>query len=118
MHRMYTGYNGAHSAGQRLHARPRRISMVLEAAPALDDAALKAFAATLRGDLLVSAHPEYDLARRVWNGMIDKRPAVIVRCHGTNDVLRAVEFARANELLVSVRGGRHHLGRRSAGDRR
>jgi FAD/FMN-containing dehydrogenase len=64
---------------------------------------------SLRGDLLTSADPAYDGARKLWNGMIDKRPAAIVRCAGTADVISAVKFARSNDLAVSVRGGGHNV---------
>lgn len=67
------------------------------------------FAAALRGSVIEPADRRYDDARRLWNGMIDKRPAAIVRCHGTSDVIRAVEFARHHELPVSVRGGGHNV---------
>ncbi len=51
----------------------------------------------------------YEAARRVWNGTIDKRPAVIVRCRGVADVIEGVTYARARNLPVSVRGGGHHV---------
>ena len=65
--------------------------------------------ASLRGDLLTSADPAYDEARKLWNGMFDKRPAAIARCAGTADVINAVKFARSNDLAVSVRGGGHNV---------
>ena len=66
---------------------------------------IEEFRASLRGDLLQPDHPDYDQARRVWNGMIDRRPALIARCAGASDVIAAVNFARRNDILVSVRGG-------------
>jgi FAD/FMN-containing dehydrogenase len=48
-------------------------------------------------------------SRKVWNGMIDKTPALIVRCAGVGDVIHAVNFARGNNLLVAVRGGGHNV---------
>ena len=75
----------------------------------IDDAALEAFKTSLRGELLRPGDPGYDDARKVWNGMIDKRPALIARCTGVADIIDAVNFARTNELLVSVRGGGHNI---------
>ena len=51
----------------------------------------------------------YDAARTIWNAMIDRRPALVVRCLGAADVMLAVQFARARRLLVSVRGGGHNI---------
>ena len=51
----------------------------------------------------------YDEARKVWNGMTDKRPGLIVQCAGVADVIDAVNFARDNRLLVAVRGGDHSV---------
>jgi FAD/FMN-containing dehydrogenase len=64
---------------------------------------------TLRGPLLQSGDAGYDAARHVWNGGIDRKPALIARCTGPADVITAVKFARANNLLVSVRGGGHNV---------
>jgi len=65
--------------------------------------------ASLRGELITSADPAYDEARKLWNGMIDKRPMAIARCTGTADVISAVKFARSNDLAVTVRGGGHNV---------
>ena len=65
--------------------------------------------ACLRGELLTSDHSDYDSARRVFNAMIDKRPAAIARCAGAADVMACVSFARERDLLVSVRGGGHSV---------
>ncbi len=67
------------------------------------------FRANIRGDLLTPAEPAYDEARKLWNGMIDKRPAAIVRCTGNADVINTVKFARSNDLAVSVRAGGHNV---------
>jgi FAD/FMN-containing dehydrogenase len=66
---------------------------------------MAAFEAGLRGALIRPAEADYDAARAVWNGMIDRRPALIVRCAGVTDVIAAVNFAREQGLLVAVRGG-------------
>ena len=68
-----------------------------------------AFQARLRGNVLRHSDAGYDDARKVWNGMIDKRPALIARCTGVADVMDAVNFARTNNLLLSVRGGGHNI---------
>jgi len=57
--------------------------------------------------MLRPGDPEYDTARGIWNGMIDRRPSLIVRCRGVADVIAAVNFARDHRLLVAVRGGGH-----------
>lgn len=76
---------------------------------ALGEATIEDFRTSLRGSLLRAGDDEYDKARAVWNGMIDKRPALIVRCVGTEDVICAVQFARSNKLTVAVRGGGHSI---------
>jgi FAD/FMN-containing dehydrogenase len=75
-----------------------------------DLSAVEQFQANLRGGLLRPGDAGYDEARKVWNGMIDKRPALIARCVGALDVIRCVEFARTHNLLVAVRGGGHNIG--------
>jgi FAD/FMN-containing dehydrogenase len=63
----------------------------------------------LRGQLLQPGDAGYDDARKVWNAMIDRRPALIARCQGVADVRRAVSFARDNGLALAVRGGGHNI---------
>ncbi|MDW5312723.1 FAD-binding oxidoreductase [Rhizobium sp. PL01] len=72
-------------------------------------AAIEAFAWQQRGDVLDADDASYDEVRAIWNGMIDRKPALIVRCAGAADVLRAVRFASDNRLLVAVRGGGHNI---------
>ena len=59
--------------------------------------------------LITPSDAPYEDARRVWNGMIDRRPARIARCRGVADVIRSVRFAREHEVLVAVRGGGHNV---------
>jgi FAD/FMN-containing dehydrogenase len=66
-------------------------------------------AQALRGELITPGDAGYDDARTIWNAAHDRRPALIVRCAGVADVMRAVEFARSEELLVSVRAGSHSI---------
>lgn len=75
---------------------------------AIDESALEAFRATLRGHLITPESAGYDEARTIYNAMIDRRPALIARCTDVADVVRAVGFAREHGLLVAVRGGGHN----------
>jgi FAD/FMN-containing dehydrogenase len=75
----------------------------------LDRDTLDAFSSSLRGASLVASSPGYDEARVIWNGLADKRPAIIARCTGAADVIDAVNFARNHGLLVAVRGGGHNV---------
>ena len=61
----------------------------------------------LRGELIGREDGSYETARRVWNGNVDRRPALIVRSTGVADVQQAVNFARTHSLSLSVRGGGH-----------
>lgn len=70
---------------------------------------LEALAARLRGRLCTPDDEHYDALRRLWNGLVDKRPAVIVRCRGVADVIQAVQFAAERRLLLAVRGGGHNV---------
>jgi FAD/FMN-containing dehydrogenase len=63
----------------------------------------------LRGELIQPGDAAYDEARSVWNGMIDRRPALIARCTGTSDVIAAIRFARSQGLTAAVRGGGHNV---------
>ena len=74
---------------------------------ALERRAVDDLAGRLSGRLLLSDHADYDKARAIWNGMHDKRPALIAQCRSTEDVRHAVTFARERDLLVAVRGGGH-----------
>lgn len=62
-----------------------------------------------RGRLITAEHPDYDTARAVWNGAVDRRPRLIARCSGTADVAAAVRFAHDHDLEVAVRGGGHNV---------
>ena len=63
--------------------------------------------ASLHGQLILPGDPDYERARRIWNGAIDRRPAFIIRCVDASDVQRAVEFGRQSNLDIAVRGGGH-----------
>jgi FAD/FMN-containing dehydrogenase len=74
----------------------------------LSEATIGDFATSLRGKLLRPGDADYEPARKVWNGMIDRSPALIARCASVADVRHAVDFARTHGLLVAVRGGGHN----------
>ena len=64
---------------------------------------------SLRGEILLPGDDAYESARKIWNAMVDKRPALIARCATTSDVVHAVNFARDNAVLLAVRGGGHNI---------
>jgi FAD/FMN-containing dehydrogenase len=70
----------------------------------------------VRGEVIAPGDIAYDQARRVWNGMIDRRPGAVVYCAESNDVAAAVKFARSRSLLVAVRAGGHNIGGASVCD--
>jgi FAD/FMN-containing dehydrogenase len=82
----------------------------------LGEPILNEFKAGLRGELIRPGDVGYDEARKVYNAMIDKRPGLIVRCVGVADVIGAVNFARAHNLLVAVRGAGHNVAGNSVCD--
>jgi hypothetical protein len=79
----------------------------------LRGSSVEAFAASLRGDVVLPGFDDYEQARHIWNGMFDMRPAMIARCTGASDVIQAVNFAREHRLLTSVRGGGHSFSGKS-----
>ena len=70
---------------------------------------LDKFRESIRGKILTPESEQYSEARTIWNAMIDKRPALIVRCASAADVTRAVRFAGEHKLLLAVRGGGHNI---------
>ncbi|MBV8968826.1 MAG: FAD-binding protein, partial [Verrucomicrobia bacterium] len=70
--------------------------------------ALSKLSSNLRGSVITPASGEYETARKVYNGMIDRRPDAIVRCANVADVRASVNFARQERLTVAVRGGGHN----------
>ena len=75
---------------------------------AIDDKHVQAFRSSLRGDLVRPGDASYDADRKVYNGMIDRRPALIARCVDAGDVAAAVSFGRAHDLAIAIRGGGHN----------
>ena len=82
----------------------------------IDKAAVKEFRDSLQGQLLMPGNGAYDVARRLWNGMIDKRPALIAFCANAADIAHAVSFAKDHELLVAIKGGAHSFSGKSSCD--
>ena len=76
----------------------------------MNDAAIAAFRASLRGELIGPGDAGYDAARKVYNAMIERRPRLIARCADVADVMAAVNFGREQKLLVAIRGGGHNAG--------
>ena len=75
----------------------------------VDAQEIEEFRERLHGKLIGARDASYDEARKIWNGMIDRKPGLIVRCAGADDVVAAVRFARDHGLLLSVRGGGHSI---------
>ena len=88
---------------------PNHAHMTIATRPQLDASAVQEFAARVRGPVIRPNDAGYDAARAVWNGMIDRYPALIVRCMGVADVIAAVRFARQQGLTIAVRGGGHNV---------
>lgn len=74
----------------------------------LNDTTLATFKANLRGELIQGNEPGYAEARKLYNGMINKRPWLIARCADVADVITAVQFGQDHELLTAIRGGGHN----------
>jgi hypothetical protein len=87
----------------------RQDTLGLPLAKPLDEAAIRGLSSGVRGQLIRPEDDGYDTTRAVFNGMVDRRPALIVRCLGVADVVRGVEFARSHDLPLSIRGGGHSV---------
>src|SRR5262245_43254213 len=73
------------------------------------DAGSNALRERFAGEIVTPSDTGYDAARAVWNGMVDRRPALVVRPTGVADVIEAIRFAREQELVIAVRGGGHSI---------
>lgn len=82
----------------------------------LENATVEQLAGCLRGRVVTPGDADYDEARKVWNGMIDRKPSMIAQCSGTADVITCVNFAREHDLPVSVKGGGHGVAGKSICD--
>ena len=82
----------------------------------MNSSTLRALDRDLEGDVVFPGHPDYGSARMLWNAMIDKRPAVIVRCLSDSDVATSLRFATESGLALAVRGGGHNVAGNSSCD--
>src|SRR5678810_504669 len=73
------------------------------------DEALSDLQNNLKGKILIDGDGGYEEARKIWNGMIDRKPAIIVQCTNSADVQQAVKFSAAHNLLMSIRAGGHNV---------
>jgi FAD/FMN-containing dehydrogenase len=94
----------------------RRARVTTTSGAIVDETAIQSFKANLGGELLQPNDDSYEATRKIFNGMIDKRPTLIARCAGATDVINAINFARSNNLLVAVRGGGHSVAGKSVCD--
>jgi FAD/FMN-containing dehydrogenase len=88
----------------------QELAPAIQARTATTEKSLQRLRARVRGEVICPGEEHYDLARRVWNGRIDRYPALIVRCINRTDVLAALEFARQQNLAIAVRGGHSMVG--------
>src|SRR5215217_6026805 len=86
-----------------------RLTSAHDTASSIEPAAVADLRPRFRGALLGPDEEGYDQTRQVWNGAVDRRPGLIARCAGADDVVEAVRFARRHNLEVSVRGGGHSI---------
>ena len=84
------------------------MATTIASTPTIDQAALTGLIAAVRGDVIAPRDPGYDEARKIYNAMIDKHPALIVRARNVADVIATVNFARDNGLMLAIRGGGHN----------
>lgn len=93
---------------QAVHANSSIAAVSLDGSEIeLEKAAIRELGEAMQGPVLLSGQPGYDSARKVWNGMHDKHPALIARCGNISDIQQAVTFARERNMLLAVRGGGH-----------
>jgi FAD/FMN-containing dehydrogenase len=83
--------------------------MTIQDTPVLADGSVAELAAAMRGRVVRPGDSDYDQARAIWNGAHDRYPALVAQCAGVADVIRAIEFARSEELRVAVRSGGHSI---------
>lgn len=107
---------GSAAAGGLAMLGAPAISFAKQAASSSAVNPLESLAGTLRGSLITPDHERYDESRKVWNAMIDKRPAAVARCTGAADVVNVIRYARDNNIPVTVRGGGHNVAGKAVRD--
>lgn len=75
----------------------------------LNESKVEEFNNSLTGRIVLPDNNEYEKLRKIWNAMIDRKPAIIVQCENSDDVVKATQFARSNQLEISIRGGGHNI---------
>jgi FAD/FMN-containing dehydrogenase len=85
-----------------------RVKTIDGSQAAIELSAIEELKANFRGIILLAGDHGYESSRKIWNGMFDRKPGIIARCIGTSDVIKAVNFARKNNLEISVKGGGHN----------
>ena len=86
-----------------------RIGMGGGGTTSIDESALQALRGSVKGRVVTPGSSDYEEARTLWNAMIDRHPALVIRCQGADDVAQAVRFAARHKLLISIRGGGHNI---------
>ena len=86
-----------------------RVTSLTNESVVIDEETFNSFKSKLRGEVYLPGDSSYDNERKIWNGMIDKKPGLIVCCRGTSDVIHSINFARKYNLLSSIRGGGHNV---------
>jgi hypothetical protein len=104
------------TANQKVRAAEDGLMLRRRNGAAVDDATIELFRQGFNGQALLPGDAGYDSARRIWNASIDKHPGLIARCSEVADIVRAVKFSRANDLLVAVKSGGHNVAGRALCD--
>src|SRR5258705_6373247 len=102
---------------RRLAARARSLAQTRSVTMTVQAHSSEALRVQLAGSVLLPSDAAYEAARQVHNGLIDRRPAMVARCHGTPDVQAAVRFGREGSLELAVRGGGHNVAGNAVCDR-
>src|SRR5713226_2070029 len=101
---------------RRLETTMSNPTLLSVAGEVVEEGVIRKFEAGLRGQVILPDGDAYESARWTWNRAANRRSGMIVRCAGTEDVIRAVDFARSNDLLVAVRSGGHSFAGHSTCD--